>query len=211
MHRINQRPAVALSISILFCIIFFAFIFSRSASSVAGLITWSGFAPEKIFIVGEWYRFITSIIIHENSIFLAISILFLLSLGGPFENRHGSQLFLRIFLGSTAVSFVMFSAMSWGDGLVLSGSLAGTGGIVGAWVLDAGYRKRVSAYNNVVMKDLEEMPSFLVLSLWLFAIFTITMLFAADFTANFLAILLGTIAGGLIHFVLISRQGKLKS
>ncbi|MEK7630816.1 MAG: rhomboid family intramembrane serine protease [Patescibacteria group bacterium] len=209
MQRIQPRPPVVTAFALLFSIIFLAFIFSRTSFAIVQALEQFGFIPEKMLSVGEWYRIVSSLGIHENSMFLAVEVLFLLVLGGPFEKRQGAQHFLVVFMGASLVSFIAFSLFAWGQGLVLTGSFAGIGGVVGAWVAETHGRKRVSHYGNVVVRDFEELPALLVLALWLFVIFVLSILFSADFFIYFSAVCIATFAGGVIHFAFTPKRGKL--
>ena len=176
---------------------------------VSGVVFFS-FMPETLFSVSKWQRLISSIVVYENGLFFVVVSIFLLLLGGPFENRQGTRHFIEVFLGSTIVSLVVLGAFTWGRELMLAGGLVGTGGIVGAWTVEAYGRKRVSYYKSVVMRDFEELPAFLVLALWLFALFTLSVLFVGDIVSYFLAICAATLAGVVIHLACGSQRSKLK-
>jgi membrane associated rhomboid family serine protease len=209
MQRASPRPPATMVGILLFCITFLAFIFSRTSFSVARFVATFGFSSGKIISPDEWYRVITSTMIHENAIFLLITILFLSILGGPFENRQGTVHFLKIFCGASLVAFGVFSALTWGQDISFTGAFAGIGGIVGAWTIEAYGRKRVSYYKSVIMRDFEELPGFLVLALWVFTIFIVTVLFIGDIVSYFSAICAATLAGAVIHLAFTKGRAKL--
>jgi membrane associated rhomboid family serine protease len=211
MQRVKPRPLATTLLLLVSGIVFFVFVADRTSFAAARFVGSFGFIPEVLRSADQWYRLGSSIFVYENSFFLAVASIFLIILGGPFENRQGTRHFVEIFIGATIASFAALSLLTWGQEFVLAGGLAGTGGMVGAWALEACRRRRKSYHPNVLVRDFEELPVFLVLALWFFALFAATILFSPDPAVSFSIFCISTAVGGVIHLARSHGRSKLKT
>ncbi len=126
---------------VLCCVAYGAQVYTGNAESIDTLIRLGAMVPEYVIRGGEWWRIVTSTLLHGDPIHLAVNMLALWSLGSDYEDFAGSRRMLIVYLlsgfgASAGVLWLMWVGIT--PTAVLVGASGAIYGLFGAITAHAG-------------------------------------------------------------------------